>query len=152
VAEIGQYHYYVWANYYWVEYQYTLCNVKSCVTYHEWHLNHWSGALTDTNPNADKNGSTIGLVAYSPPAFDTNPNHEINLNQQKTYTRQSGQYRSYSFSLSMAGFVGLTDVATYGSVTSMTWNKGTGCSSGTDYLWGNGTDPGAADIVQASCI
>lgn len=66
------------------------------------------------------------------------------------WSRYQGQYKEYGFSLDVAGMLALTDKATYGTITKVTWKYITGCSK-TRVLWGSGTDPASAPIVQASC-
>jgi hypothetical protein len=149
----GAYHKVVWANYYWLEYRFDSCGRFSCKTWWEWHLNHFNGQVSEYNPNTGPSGSVIGIVNYIPPAYDPDPNHHVVLTSSSPpEVRDYGQYHSYGFSLDVAGFLSLTDIATYGNITSMTWAYNSGGCTGTRVLWGNGADVASTDIVQASCV
>ncbi len=145
----GNYHRYVWANYKWLKYAY---NCAHCNPWWEWHLHHFQGTISDYNPNSNANGRVIGTLSYSPPPLDTDPNHQVPLTRDNSpWTRDTGQYKKYGFTLSFAGYLGLESLATYGKITSMKYAYALGCS-GKRILWGDGTDPVDAPIVQASCV
>lgn len=92
-----------------------------CNPWWEWHLNHFQG-------------------------------HQVELTRARSpWIRNSGQLQTYGFTLSFADYLSLQDLATYGSITSMTYSYQSGCS-GKRLLWGNGTDPASAPIGQASCV
>jgi hypothetical protein len=84
--------------------------------------------------------------------LDTDPNHRVELIPARSpWIRDSGQLKQYGFTLSFAGYLALQDLATYGRITSMTYAYSSGCS-GNRILWGDGTDPVDAPIVQVSCV
>ena len=150
----GSYHRYVWANYRWVHKRYWRCGTL-CTVWEEWEHLRFAGQVLDNNPNIGPSGSAIGIRTYTPPPFDNDPNHRLKITDANSgWTRQLGQYYEYTFSLDFAGFLNVQDISSYGVITSMRFDKlNSGCASPkARYVWGDGTDLGAAPIVQASCI
>jgi len=148
----GDYHRYVWANYRWRHMHYWYCDPYAyCTQWYEWQPWYFQGTVSDYDPDKGPSGKVIGTITYTQPTFDTNPNHQVKLTDATSpWTRSSGQIKEYGFSLDVAGMLALTDKATYGSITWVRWTKISGCSK-TRVLWGDGTDPVNAPIVQASC-
>ncbi len=151
------YHKYYWANYYWVEYQIESCSPTVppvCNIWSEWHANAWQGTISDNNPNKNASGVTIGIRPYYVPPFDTNPNHWVVMYANSgPWARGLGQVQAYGFNLSLAGFIGLYDKATYAKETWIQYEYKDGCGQ-SRVIWGNGTFPAdqSLGIVQASCV
>jgi hypothetical protein len=99
---------------------------------------------------------TIGIAKYKVPHFTycnracatflTAFAPDFNKNTVDTQT--------YSWQLNVAGFVTLGAQSAYGSITSVTWNRGAGCAGGgrMRVLWGHNTDPVDAPVLQAACM
>jgi hypothetical protein len=153
-VQTGSYHRNVWADYRFTEWKVVACGPKGpCITKYQWKPSYWSGQLTDNNPNTDKGGAVIGVVSYTVPTFDTNPNHQIVLtaNGQTSWYRNTAQEQEYGFQFSAAGYLGLKDKASFATGTKITYNYVSGGCSSRRVIWGSGTDPNSAGIVQASC-
>jgi hypothetical protein len=69
-------------------------------------------------------------------------------------TRHEANTQTYSWQLNVAGFLTLGAQSAYGSITSVTWTRRSGCAGAgrMRVLWGNNTTPVDARIFQASCI
>jgi hypothetical protein len=151
-SKSGIYHRYVWANYDFYEYKNTACSC-TCSTTYTWNPHHFSGVLADNNPDKLKNGTTIGKVKYTVPPFTScGGNCWFVLNNARSgWGRDSGTRHAYTLELSVAGFLSLSDWATYGSITAQHWWKTPGCPN-TRIIWGDDLAPAQARIVQASCM
>ena len=155
----GSIHRYIWASYLWDEYHFEGCiNKYDCYDYDEWDPDHFTGYTTDDNPNYFRDGSRIGEYNYTVPSFTYCQGEGSCWFALTTYNsgwgRSSGTRQTYSFELDVAGFLNLSDWATYASITSQNWwYQSSGCGSPNErILWGNSVDPGVARIVQADCI
>lgn len=123
-TETASFHRYIWANYLFTKWKVVSCAPRgSCGTDYFWSPTKWAGQLTDNNPNPDKTGAAIGIVGYTVPTFDTNPNDQIVLTQsgQSHWHRNTAQVQAYGFEFSAAGFLGVSDKASLlpepGSIT-----------------------------------
>jgi hypothetical protein len=154
----NSYHRYVWANYGFWKWRVQTCGIRGCLRLkHKWIIHDWTGDLTDNNPNPSCNGctTTVGKVDYDVPPYTTNYNYTVPLTiNSPSATRQSSITYAYGFFADFAGFVTIHSKATYGNITSVTWNRlSTGCSSPNErLLWGNGYSVPSAPIVQANCF
>jgi hypothetical protein len=150
----GTFHRWLWARYAYVEYIYRLD--------HEWKVNHFTGALTVSNPDHIKHSKKkkIGVVNYAVPKFTPGPGgaYYFVLTPAKSgWMRSTGNREanelSGTFFIPFGGSVNLADLTTYASVTSVTYNYVRGCPKGSKrVLWGHGVDPGAARRIQANCF
>jgi hypothetical protein len=153
----GSLHQYLWASYLFLEYHFQGCNRFSCWNYYEWDPNHFEGDVTNDNPDYWKDGSKIGYVNYHVPPFTYcgGPGtcwFQLTANNSG-WGRSSGTRQTYQFELGGAGFINVTDWATYGSITRQQWWSHPGCGSPEEeLLWGYNTDPSMATIVQADCL
>jgi hypothetical protein len=89
------------------------------------------------------------------PGFTSNRSYTVPLTQNSpSATRASDIQYTYGLELDFAGFVSVKASATYGNVTSVTWNYVYLASlCGNDrLLWGNGYAVPDAPIVQANCF
>jgi hypothetical protein len=154
----GSIHQYLWASYLFLEYHIQGCNRFSCWNYYEWDPNHFQGYVTNDNPDYWKSGTKIGYVNYHVPAFTYCHGPGTCWFQMTPHNsgwgRSSGTRQTYQFELGGAGFINVTDWATYGSITRQQWwYHSSGCGSPEEeILWGYNTDPATATIVQADCL
>lgn len=166
----GRYHGWVWGNYKFREVSVRTCYPNGhCMYHNEWHVHHFQGQLTDTNPDGCKQHhpgfcAPIGFVPYREPRFTPgNPGHNyvVILSAQNTpWQRQTGQYTENSaggaFYLPFAGGVQLDTTTNYGSITSISYSVfATGnCPAATNVkvVWGYNDDPEDAGRVNADCV
>jgi len=148
----NSFHHWIWARYKYVEYFYRLD--------HEWKANHFTGDLTDANPDCCLKDTVINVVKYTVPAFTPGPNgaYWFRLTPNNSgWTRSSGTRKENSadatFYEPFGGSVHISSITTYASITSVTYNYRRGCPSGhSRVIWGHGTDPGEVPRVQANCF
>jgi hypothetical protein len=151
--ETNGFHMTLWANYLYDEIRY----VDPSLNYYDytWEIDHFTGALTDNDPDTGSNGKVIHERTYTSPAFTTNFNYTIPITSsgQKGYTRNFDQNQTSAFDADLGAWFTIEAQASYDTDTSMSWSyESGGCSGGmTRYVWGANTDPGATNIVQADC-
>ena len=156
--EDGPIHQYLWASYLFLEYHIQGCGRYTCWDYYEWQPNHFEGYVTNDNPDYWKDGSKIGYVNYHVPQFTYCGGPGtcwFPLTPENSgWGRSSGTRQTYEFELAGAGFINVTDWATYGSITKQQWwYHPSGCNSPEEeVMWGYNTDPSTATIVQADCL
>ena len=153
----GSYHKYVWASYEWKKYKTQVCGIRGCLHVHyKWKIDSWNGELTDNNTDPACNGcANVGTVPYKVPTFTTNRSDTVPLTTNSpSATRASDIQYTYGFMLDFGGFVSVKASATYGNITSVTWNYVSPASlCGQDrLLWGNGNSVPNAPIVQSNCF
>ncbi len=160
-ASKGEYHRWIWADYYFVEY--AIAVVKG--GWIQWEPDHFQGTVTDSNPNkAPKHKKAIGKLNFYVSRVNCGPGHnwcvKITSNSLP-WSRSTGQDEENdlgaNFTLGgIKGVIGptlsLEDLTTYGSITSVTWSYEKGCPKGdTRIVYGYHNDPVAAGRVLAAC-
>lgn len=131
---VGPLHQAVWARYQFANWHYIYCTAQGfCNDWFTWEPVFYTGnGVTNYNSDVGPLGSVIGNVVYVQPkipAHRATSTQVTELNASNSgMARTEGQYHSYGFSLDVAGFVALTDMATYGEITSVKYTYvGTGC-------------------------
>lgn len=164
----GTLHDIVWAYYKFLEYDWLTCpHERPCVEYHEWDIDHWQGSLVLKNPDKKCVKFTgrgrhrhcvrkkkIGIVKYKVPHFTYCAGSCVTTltSFAPDFIKNSVNTQVYSWQLNVAGFLTLGAQSAYGSITSVTWNRRSGCGGGRmRVLWGHNTDPVSARILQAAC-
>lgn len=164
VHQDKNYHRFIWADYYLIEY---LIGVPHAGSYLEWEPDHFQGRVSDYNPNiAKKGGKPIGHLAFKQPRFNPGPggNWAVPIGKNsEPFTRSDGKRQEnsigYAFTLGplpqgvMGGGIKLQDLMTYGSITWVSWKYEKGCPSGhTRYVFAYHTDPVAAGRILTVCV
>ena len=145
----------MWANYYFLKKRYTACGKVACAIWYQWELDHFSGELVEINPNNDRNGNPIGVTTNNIPTFDGNPNHWVKITPDGgpfvAHETHSNQYGfDFNAGTSVGPWLSMRDISAYNTETKVKWDWASGCGH-TRVLWGSGTDPGNAPVVQATC-
>jgi len=161
-SQSGSYHNWVWADYEYKEYRTCAQNCGGSPP-GAWKPYEFTGqAITDNNPNKDKNGQVIGIQGYTQPNFtpgSSNQNWFRLTPSNSGWSRSSGTRESNdvngSFIFPFASNLGIDSLTTYGSITSVQYNWISSGSCGTGFtrvIWGHDSTPADTGRVQASCI
>ena len=168
IKKDGNYHRWVWADYYFIEY---LIGCSKCGSYIQWQPDHFQGQVTDNNPDRhhkhDK--KPIGHLAWKQPAFNRGPGGgwRVKITSDSIpFKRSSGNRQENEIGIGftlgdlskylVGGSMKLQDLMTYGSITEVTWTyqntRKNHCGRGyTRVLFAYHTDPVAAGRIQAAC-
>lgn len=150
----GTYHRFVWANYKEELRHYWSCDLIFCSQWDAWEPFGFAGQLTDDNPNVGPDSPRIGVRRYDQAPFPSNPNHVLRITPANSgWTRSQGQYKVFSWTLDAAGFLQLGAQATYGSSTSVRFDRIDGCEAPrARFVYGASEAPGLTPIVEARCV
>lgn len=154
----NSYHRWVWARYKWLEYAYRLND--------KWAANHWSGDLTDNNPDAGGAHGTsnpIGVVNWTVPTFTPGPGNAYwfaltaaNSGWGRSSGARAENDASQNFYIPFGGSLVLETVTSYGSITETDYNylnNGMcGAGNNTRVIWGYQNDPGVVKRLEANCL